>query len=458
MLYRKAQDKILNWYKNDNKALLITGARQVGKSYIIRETLKKENIDFLEINFINQPELVETIQSLINQNSEELSRIFSVLAGHNLEKEKAVIFFDEVQECKEIVTAIKFLVEKNDYKYILSGSLLGIELNNLRSAPVGYLETYRMFPMDLEEFYISCGVSQKVLSEIKNCFENKKPINEAMHYLLMSTFYKYLVVGGMPEAVQAFVNNKDYFQISEIHEAIKNQYLLDFTKYENNKANKLYLKNIYELIPPQLNQENKRYLLQNVDPNARFNKYENSFNWLIEAGIVLPLYNVTNPKIPLSINKKSNLFKLFLSDIGMLSTSYGKNTILNILAKDKDINYGAPFENFVTQELTSKSVPIYYYSNRQKGEVDFIIERKGKVLPIEIKSGKDYSRHSALNNLISNKEYKIDEAYVFTTQNVEVKDKITYYPIYMLMFLNDQNIKLPKNEKHQDLGVLDQYL
>lgn len=447
MLFRKVQKKINKWLETGQEALLISGARQVGKTYIIRECLKESGYDYIEINLIREPKYINTLESLLNNSVETFIESLPVIANKPLKKKNTIIFIDEVQECKEILTVIKFLVEDNGYRYILSGSLLGVELVDLRSAPVGYLQTIEMFPMDLEEFLIANGLNEKFIHQLKENFENKTPVLDILHNKVLDAFYKYLIIGGMPKAVDTYLKTNDYMEVSIIHKEIIKEYLVDFSKYENNKSLKLRLISIYNLIPAELNSHNKRYIFNHLDKNLKMDRYENSFNWLIDAGVALPAYNTTEPVVPLEINKKSNIFKLFLSDVGLLATQYGTATVLKLLSKDKDINYGAVFENFVAQELIAHGYKGYFYNSKKHGEIDFVIEYMGEVLPIEVKSGKDYKVHSALDNIKNIEMYKIKNAIVLSNYNISVDNNITYYPIYMTMFINERNIEIPKIEK-----------
>ena len=438
MLYRKIKLQIENWLENKKDALLVTGARQVGKSYIIRETLKEKNVDFVEFNFIKQKKLKKIFEGAIEEDETKFLAALQV-ASKKVLKANTVIFFDEIQEIKEIVTIIKFLVEKGKYKYVLSGSLLGVELTNLKSAPVGYLTTLDMYPMDLEEFFIANGLSNNVIDNLKKSFENKTPVDKFIHESLIDAFYKYLIVGGMPEAVQMFVDTGDYNEVKAVHKKIYRDYRRDFTKYETEK--KLKLLSTYDLIPSELNMKNKRYTFSNLNNELKFDRYENSFNWLIDAGVSLPVYNVTEYMIPLEASKKSHLFKLFLSDVGMLTSFYGSSAVLKLLENGKDINCGAMFENAIAQELKAHGFNLYYFNNKKHGEVDFLIEYNNKLLPIEVKSGKDYQKHSALTYFMTTKQF--EGAYVFSNYNVEMKNGIIYYPIYMVMFLSsDFEIKI----------------
>ena len=447
MLYRKVSKQINEWIDSGKEALLVTGARQVGKTYLIRELLKDKKRDYIEFNFVKQPKLLSIFKPAIEEDEKTFLENLRVAAKKTL-KDDTIIFFDEIQECKEIVTIIKFLVEHGKYKYVLSGSLLGVELRDLRSAPVGYMTTIDMYPMDLEEFYIANGLGQDVIQILKNCFDRKLPVSDFVHDNLIDAFYKYLIIGGMPEAVQKFIDTGDYNQVIKVHKKIGREYKRDFTKYENEK--KLKLINTYNLIPSELNQKNKRYIFTDLDDELHFDRYENSFMWLNDAGVALPTYNVTEAEVPLEASKKSNLFKLFLSDVGMLTTMYGTATIMKLLSKEKEINCGAMFENFVAQELKAHGFEnLYYFNNKKHGELDFLIEYEDEVLPIEVKSGKDYQVHSAMSYFTEN---KFPRGFVLSDYNYSVNNNIYYYPIYMIMFLhNDKEI----DEKGKlDLGIL----
>ena len=218
------------------------------------------------------------------------------------------------------------------------------------------------------------------------------------------------------------------------------QYKLDFTQYEEENR-KLLLSHIYELIPAELNEKNKRFVIADLKKGLRYDRVASSFTWLWKAGVALGVFNTTEPTVPLLLNEKSNLFKLFLSDVGLLTTLYGKACKLRIVSKEQDLNKGAVYENVVAQELHAHGYPLYYYNSKKKGELDFVIEHAGQVLPIEVKSGKDYEKHSALDNVIAVDAYGIQEAYVFTNDNVKVDGNLTYFPIYMVMFLQEDPIE-----------------
>ena len=435
MLKRKIEKDIEKWLDNSEKALLVYGVRQAGKTFIIRECLKRNGCEYIEFNLINQPELVEILRD--STGIDDLIIKLSLYSEKKIIPGKTIFFFDEIQRYKEIVTKIKFLVEDKRFRYILSGSLLGVEIVNLKSAPVGYLQTLNMYPMDFEEFLQIFSVDEAIINNLRNCFITKTKVDEIIHNKIMEMFNIYLIIGGMPAAVERYRNTENIDDVMEEHRAIIEQYKLDFTQYEEENR-KLIITHIYELIPAELNEKNKRFMIADINKNLRYDRISDSFVWLWKSGVALGVFNTTEPTIPLMLNEKSALFKLFISDVGLLTTIYGKSCKLKIVNKESDINKGAVFENVVAQELHAHGYPLYYYNSKKLGEIDFIVEQSGKTLPIEVKSGKVYNKHSALNNLMNTKEYGIEEAFIFTNDNVKIEGKLNYLPIYMVMFLKDE--------------------
>lgn len=435
MLKRKIEKDIEKWLDKSEKALLVYGVRQAGKTFIIRECLKRNECEYIEFNLINQPELVEILRD--STGIDDLILKLSLYSEKKIIPGKTIFFFDEVQRYKEIVTKIKFLVEDKRYRYILSGSLLGGEIVNLKSAPVGYLQTLNMYPMDFEEFLQIFSVDETIINNLRNCFLTKTKVDEIIHNKIMEMFNIYLIIGGMPAAVERYRNTENIDDVMEEHRTIIEQYKLDFTQYEEENR-KLIITHIYELIPAELNEKNKRFMIADINKNLRYDRISDSFVWLWKSGVALGVFNTTEPTIPLMLNEKSALFKLFISDVGLLTTIYGKSCKLKIVNKEGDINKGAVFENVVAQELHAHGYPLYYYNSKKFGEIDFIVEQNGKSLPIEVKSGKAYNKHSALNNLMNAKEYGIEEAFIFTNDNVKIEGKFNYLPIYMVMFLRDE--------------------
>ena len=436
MIKRRADDLIRNFLLNDKRALLVTGARQVGKTFLIRKIAKECFENVIEINFIEQPDAIELFSE--QKGAKDLLLRVSALTHKSLVPGKTLIFFDEVQRCKEMLTAIKFLVDEGNYKYVMSGSLLGIELDKLRSVPVGYMDEIEMFPIDLLEFIEAIGIGRDVISHLKECYEKKCPVDDFVHQRMLEVIRLYLIVGGMPAAVQKYLDTNNLRRVYEEQRGIIRTYKRDITQYENNR--KLQIEEIFDLIPSELNAKNKRFILKELTEKARFAKYEDGFVWLKDAGVAIPTYNVEEPRVPLLLSKQRNLFKLFLNDVGLLAAMYGGNIQTRLLSKDANINFGAVFENLVAQELYAHGFAmdhsLYYFNSKRQGELDFLVEYDGNVLPIEVKSGKDYNRHNALSNVMESKEYSIPSAYVFCQDNIHVKDNYIYLPIYMIAFVS----------------------
>lgn len=434
MLQRKIDSYIKQYYETTRNALLITGARQIGKTYSIRE-FGKSFKSFIEINFVDNVEAAEVFKGA--KSSADILLRLSAMTTIPLIKGETLIFFDEVQKCPEIVTAIKFLVDEGSYRYILSGSLLGVELKDLRSEPVGYMGIKDMYPLDFEEFISGIGINDKVIGSLRKAWESRTVVDEFVHTKIMELFRLYLVIGGMPAAVSKYIESNNLQEVMAVQQDIIRLYKRDIAQYDPD--NKLYIEEIFNLIPPELNAKNKRFILKRLNENAKFERYQNSFLWLKNAGVALPVYNVEEPKMPLLLARSRNLFKLFQNDIGLLAAQYAEGIQLRIIKGDKDINFGSIYENAVAQELVAHGIEPYYYNNKKRGELDFVIEVGGKVLPIEVKSGKDYDVHRALSNILDCGEYDLPEAVVFNNDNLKMEGKVIYAPIYMAMFLEKSN-------------------
>lgn len=438
MLKRKISDYLESYFTpNRREALLITGARQVGKSYAIREFGKSHYSSFIEINLL-EDSIARTSISKASNSKDLLLRI-TAIASQPLIKGKTLIFFDEVQVVPEIVTAIKFLVEEGSYQYVLSGSLLGIWLKGISSMPVGYLTVKEMYPLNLEEFYRACGISDNIFSVLEEAFKAEREIDSIIHRKLMELFRLYLIVGGMPAVVQTYLDTNDIKKVVDKQREILSMYVEDISQYDIN--NKLYIKDIFNLIPAELNNPNKRFILKNLNENTKFSRLEDSFIWIREAGVAIGVYNIEEPKLPLELAKLRNLFKLFSNDVGLLACQYADGIQLRILNNDIDINYGSIYENAVAEELYSHGLKLYYFNSKKQGELDFVIKLDDKILPIEVKSGKNYLRHNALKNVIENKDYEIEKAYVLYNENIKRVGNIVYLPIYLMMFIKNREIE-----------------
>lgn len=440
MIARKIEQILEEFYeKEEKKALLVTGARQIGKTFSIREFGKRYS-SFVEINFLENKTACSLFEKA--ENSEDILLRLSMIAEVPLVPGETLIFLDEVQECKEIVTAIKFLVEEGSYRYVLSGSLLGVDLKDIRSVPVGYMDIVEMYPLDFEEFAVANGVSERVLRALEDAFTQEKEVDSLIHDKMMELFRLYLIVGGMPAVVTKYLTTNNLQEVVKEQKSILEAYKKDISKYD--PENKLYLEDIFELIPSELNSKNKRFILKSLNENFKFSRYSNSFVWLKDAGVALPAFCAEEPRCPLLLSKATNLFKLFLSDVGLLAAMYMDNIQIKVLNREKDINFGAIYENAVAQELKAHGFDLYYFNSKKQGELDFLIEQGGEVLPLEIKSGKDYTKHAALSHVLENEDYQISEAYVFHNGNVSRKGKVLYAPVYMLMFVKkEQELKNP---------------
>jgi len=438
MLRRKNETIIHDFLLHEKRALLVTGARQTGKTFSIRRVAKEIFEHVVEVNFIESPEAMAIFAN--PRNAQEILLRLSAFSKEPMVPGKTLIFLDEVQECKEIVTAIKFLVDEGSYRYVMSGSLLGIELKDIRSIPVGYMSVLEMYPLDLEEFAYAVGIGGDVILHLQECFQQTKPVDDFIHQRMLELMRHYLLVGGMPAVVQTYVDTNNVRNIVAAQQDVINTYKLDISKYAEEK--KLQIDEIYELIPAELNAKNKRFILKKLNEKARFHRYENDFLWLKDAGVAIPVYNVEEPTLPLLLGKQRNLLKLFLNDVGLLAAMYGNQIQMRLFSGDININNGAIYENFVAQELCAHGLAashsLYYFNSKKQGELDFVIEYENHVLPIEVKSGKDYARHNALSNVLSNADYDIPRAFVLCQDNIRTRDKIVYLPIYMTMFLKRQ--------------------
>ena len=437
MLERLAYDSLKRWKSSARrKVLLVDGARQTGKTYLIESFAQAEYDDYVKIDFLRD-ETAAKLLSGAKSSTQVLERV-SLLADKAL-RSGTLLFFDEVQKAQNIVTLSKYLLDDGRFDIIMSGSMLGVELTNVKSFPVGYMDILHMYPLTFREFCWSQGASQSLLDGIKNCCLAKKPVDDGLHDKMVDLFRLYLVVGGMPEAVQKYIDAQyDLAAVREVQGSLVRLYKEDISKYANDRA--LQVKAIYDEIPNQLAKENKRFQLKSLQKQAKFERYANDFAWLVGAKSVLKAVNVTEPKFMLARTEEPSRFKLYAHDCGMLLSRYPLGVAADVLIGAKRVNYGAVYENYVAQELSAMGVKLRYFHHSRKGEVDFIAEtEEAEVLPIEVKSGKDYKIHSALNNLLSSSEYDIPRAVVFSEGNVEVGEKqgkeILYLPLYMVGIL-----------------------
>mgnify|MGYP000493058834 CR=1 FL=1 len=436
-MYRKDSIIIEEWLKRSDKALLVTGARQIGKTWLIREEIAKSGYRKFEVNFIDQPDLVDYLN--VKMSANEFLVKLKMIMPEDCKPQETVVFFDEIQKCPEIVTKIKFLVEEGSFKYVMSGSLLGVELKGITSVPVGYLTVLRMYPMDFEEFMIANSVSKTTLEMLKAKFETCQPVDEFIHQKLLSLFFIYLIVGGMPDAVKIYIATKDIREVDKVQRDIVALYKEDFSQHES-EDKKLKLISIYDIIPAELNKQNKKFVFTMLNKELKFDRYENSFLWLKDAGVALPVYNVEAPVIPLKASKSSNVFRLFSNDTGLLTSAYPAETKLELINKNSEVNNDVHFENAVAQQLTANGLEPYFCKKKNIGELDVLVEMDGKVVPIEVKSGKAYKAHKSLDNFMKISDYHIEKAYVLSVANMEQEGSVVYLPIYMCYLLKERKI------------------
>ena len=436
-MYRKIEKNLLEWKQNKNKkSLLITGARQIGKTYIVRKFAKANYENFIEINFITTPEAIDIFNG--NLDADSLVMNLTAFLRQSLTSGNTLIFFDEIQECPRARTALKFLVEDGRFDYICSGSLLGVNYKSIPSLPVGYESTIYMYPMDFEEFCIANSVQPEIFAYLKDCYEGKTVVRQIIHDTMLNLFKFYMIVGGMPDVVRTFVETNDIGKVVALQRDIASQYRQDIIKYAQKDPNKIT--KIFDEIPSQLDDKNRRFQLASLDKNARLRQYEEAFVWLQDAGVALPCFNLSEPKIPLKINEQSRLFKLYLNDTGLLCAMGTENTQFEILRGNLSVNFGSIMENVFAQQLKSNGFSLRYFNKRNVGEVDFVLQQNTEVVLVEIKSGNDYKQHAALNNTMKVKEWNLKKAIVCCQGNVEKDKDIVYMPWYMIMFLKQNKI------------------
>jgi len=420
-----------------NKILIIDGARQIGKTYIIRYTGQKLFENYIEINMLE-----DSIGERLFENVKTVDDFYfqvSMIAGEKMkDKQNTLIFIDEIQAYPHLLTMLKFLKQEYRYTYIASGSLLGVTLSKTTSIPMGSIEVKHMFPMDFEEFLLSQGFNAFAVDSLRKKFENRESLEEQVHNKVMDLFKKYLLVGGLPDAVNSFTRDKNIVNVRNIQSEIHEYYAMDASKYD--KENKLKIRRIYDLIPSNLENKKKRVVVKEIEDTKgkRFADYQDEFDYLIHAGIALEVKAISTPVFPLIESSGKNLLKLYLNDVGILTNILYRHNIRAVLDDVKSINLGTVYEAVVASELRAHGFNLFYYDNRSKGEVDYLIDDYDSlsVVPIEVKSGKDYTVHSALNHFLSNEEYGIKKGYVLSNEREVVqKGKITYLPIYYVMFL-----------------------
>lgn len=448
MLFRKIRSYIEEYLRSDeNKILLIEGARQIGKSYIIRDVGTELYSNYVEINFVVDDEGEKIFKNV--HTTEEFYLKLSMVAGTKLDRyDNTLVFIDEIQHYPQFLTMLKFLKEEHRYRFISSGSLLGIALKGTVSVPVGSVILKKMYQLDFEEFLIANDFGKDAIDYLRKSFENKQSLSLEVHDKVLGLFKRYLLVGGMPDAVNEYLATHNIVKVRETQENIRVLYGIDASRYEKESAKKLHIRRIYDMIPSQMENKKKRIVAKDIQNRKgdRFSNYIEEFEYLINSGISIASNAISNPKYPLAESQQKNLLKLYMNDVGILSSQLYQYNVQPILNDIASINLGSVYESVVAQELKAHYNKLFYYDNKQKGEVDFLVDDSStmSILPIEVKSGKDYTIHSALDNLMAVSDYHIVSSIVLSNEReIKKKGNIYYFPIYYIMFMEN---KIPKKE------------
>ena len=456
MLFRKKINDLSLWKEKETTALLIDGARQVGKTTLIREFIKGFNRS-IEIDFTKNAEALSLLLEI--RNYEDFTNRLSIISPITLQSRDDVLFLDEIQYYYEaranrikedptykeryidIITLAKEIADRGQFRLILSGSMLGTTLFSINLNPTGYLRKMTMYPMDFEEFLLASGIASGLIDEIKGYFHEKKPVPESLHEYLLSKFREYIFVGGFPKAVECYLQDKTLELTSDALSSIDLWYREDISKYSE-VSDRLVILEMYDILASEITMKNKKFVKSHLDlPNFKNLDLKDRFLWLKAAGIAIPTYNVTNPVVPLKISQDNKIVKLFMGDVGLLTYRLFDNAAKRKLIQDaKGIDLGAIYENAVAELLTGHGYPPYFQSTKKRGEIDFIIESNLKVIPIEIKAhGPDKQdgefSHPALTNLLIDHP-EIKESWLFGHTNIRYETpKICLFPIYMIDFV-----------------------
>ncbi len=441
MLYRKIEKDIEGYLRaEDDRIMILEGARQIGKSFIIREVGKKLYDNFIEINFAEDDEGPKIFKGI--GTTEGFYFTLSSVYGEKLDRyENTLIFLDEIQHYPQYLTLLKFFREDRRFRFIASGSLLGITLRETTSIPVGSIIRKNMYQLDFEEFLIANGFGQEALDTLRTKLMNRESLDESLHDYIMNLFRRYLLVGGLPAAVNEYLDSHNIVKVRNVQENIRSLYEVDATKYEKNSNKTLLIRRIYNMIPSQLENKKKRIIIKDIQNKIgdRFDNYLEEFEYLISSGTALEVSAISNPKYPLAESAHKNLMKLYLNDVGLLTMLLYKNSIRPVISDEDSVNLGSVYESVVAQELKAHGHKLFYYDNKQRGEVDFLIDDYSSttILPIEVKSGKDYTRHSALNNLLKVRDYDIASGLVLSnSREIKTVGNVSYMPVYYVMFID----------------------
>ena len=439
MLKRKLYSRLLGWKDTENKkCLVVKGARQVGKTFLVRAFGEAEYESFIEINFLRQPELKQIFSG--NLSGEEIyKRMTASIPGIKMIPGKTLVFLDEIQKCAAARTALKFLAEDGRFDVIASGSLLGLaygrdddkEVDRVESVPVGYEISMMMYSLDFEEFLWANGYSEDAVGYLRGLFEKREAVPDNIHQKYEQLVREFIVVGGMPEVVADFVQYKDFNRVHDIQCRLISDYEDDIAQHAKG-VEKTKVRRCYDTIPNQLARENKKFKYSEVEKKSTAKKYGDSIQWLVDANMAFSCVNLSQPCLPLKYNEKENEFKLYINDTGLLMALFGYESKLAVLNNSlTGPAKGGIYENFVAESLVKQGYMLHYYKPDDATELEFIIEKDGEVRPIEVKAGNTATK--SLNRFIE--KYSPTVAYKIMAGNVGAADGKLSLPHYMVMFI-----------------------
>lgn len=431
MLERKVMQQLIDWKNKENKmCLVVKGARQVGKTYIIEKFIEENYKNSVRINFIENPSYKSIfagdldVETLIKQLTITIPNI-------QLVPNETVIFLDEIQSCPQARTALKFLSIDKRFDVIASGSLLGINYKEVESFPVGYTETIEMFSLDFEEFLWANGFSKESVKYLKEYFDKKEQVPIATHNKMMELFKEYIVVGGMPRVVSEYVESHNFSNVLKIQKEIVSNYLDDIAKYANG-SEKAKARECFLSIPKHLAKDYKKFQYSLVHEGGTARKYEGSLMWLYDAGIINYCYNLATPELPLEGNSIGNQFKVYMNDTGLLISMLEEGSNKDIIDGNLGIYKGAIYENIIAEIFTKLGKKLYYFAFKNQLEIDFFIRKDNVATAIEVKAA-DNTKAKSLSSLIE--KWHVEKGIKLSSKNIGGTMQIDSFPLYMAMFL-----------------------
>lgn len=432
MLKRKIYQSLLEWKnKKSHECLLVKGARQIGKTFIIEQFGKENYKSYIYINFFKNPEQKQIFEGALSP--EDIYKRISLYADNvSFTDHDTLIFLDEIQDCPNARTALKFLAIDDRYDVIASGSLLGIHYKEIASVPVGYEKTIEMYALDFEEFLWACGKNETALSALKEYFRKREKIDIGIHEQYMQLLREYMVVGGMPEVVNTFLSTNNYREVYETQKKLLDSYEDDIKKYAD-IGSRQKIRDCYYSIPRQLAKEYTKFQYKTVAVGGNSRKYENTLEWLIDAGMIKKCLNVSTPTFPMVAYERPDQFKVYATDIGLTTAMFGYETQVTLL-KDtlKGPAKGGIYENLIFDILNKRGIPLNYFKNDSNSqEIEFLLEHDGQVYPIEVKSKNGAT--ASLNSFIE--EYSPTVAYKLISGNIGVSSSKLTLPLYMAIFI-----------------------